>query len=140
MLEELEWKTEKTRAALEEAERQGKDDKTMKKRFDSAKKATKTQREKIRKIKNSYHTSSQKVRKQVEESSGRSKETIDRMSFQVEAQEITRDYNLGTSLKNYIDPRIYYDWGRCINFNWRSYYPATLQKKFSWIEEQQEEE
>ena len=139
-LEELEWKTEKARTALEEADRQGKGDKTMKKRFDSAKKATKTQREKIRKIKNSYLTSSQKVRKQVEERSRRSKETIDRMSFQVEAQEITRDYNLGTSLKNYIDPRIYYDWGRSISFNWRSYYPATLQKKFSWIEEQQEEE
>jgi DNA topoisomerase-1 len=56
------------------------------------------------------------------------------MRLQVEAQEITRDYNLGTSLKNYIDPRVYLDWGRRVGYDWKSYYPATLQRKFSWIE------
>ena len=30
--------------------------------------------------------------------------------------------------------------GKKVGFDWRSYYPTTLQKKFSWIEEQPEEE
>ncbi|MCK4477368.1 DNA topoisomerase I [Candidatus Bathyarchaeota archaeon] len=46
----------------------------------------------------------------------------------------TRDYNLGTSLKSYIDPRIYYRWGRKVDFDWKLYYPKALQKKFSWVE------
>jgi len=48
----------------------------------------------------------------------------------------TRDYNLRTSLKSYIDPRIYYCWGKSIDFDWKLYYPKTLQKKFSWVETQ----
>jgi DNA topoisomerase I len=139
-LRELELYKEKARKTLEEAEKRGKDHYMLKKRFDSANKAMKMQRNKIRKLRNSYLTIIQKVKKQMEERSLRGKETIDRMSYQVEAQEITREYNLGTSLKNYIDPRIYYNWGRRIGFDWRSYYPTTLQKKFSWVEEQQEEE
>ncbi len=80
------------------------------------------------------------MKKQLEERKRRNREAVERMRLQVEAQEMTRDYNLGTSLKNYVDPRIYYDWGKQVRFDWRSYYPTTLQKKFSWIEEQQEEE
>jgi DNA topoisomerase-1 len=52
----------------------------------------------------------------------------------IEAVRETRDYNLGTSLKSYIDPRIYYRWGRKVDFDWKLYYPKTLQKKFSWVE------
>jgi len=48
----------------------------------------------------------------------------------------TRDYNLRTSLKSYIDPRIYYSWGKSMDFDWRLYYPKTLQNKFSWVEKQ----
>lgn len=46
----------------------------------------------------------------------------------------TRDYNLGTSLKSYIDPRIYYKWGQKVDFDWKLHYPKALQKKFSWVE------
>ena len=51
---------------------------------------------------------------------------------------MTRDYNLGTSMKSYIDPRIYYDWGRKVDYDWKSYYSKTLQKKFSWVDPDQE--
>jgi DNA topoisomerase-1 len=78
--------------------------------------------------------------KQLEEKRLRDREAVERIRLQIEAQEMTSDYNLGTSLKNYIDPRIYYDWGKRVGFDWRSYYPITLQKKFSWIEEQSEDE
>jgi len=57
-------------------------------------------------------------------------------ALQLKIKEIkdTRDYNLRTSLKSYIDPRIYYSWGKSIDFDWKLYYPKTLQKKFSWVE------
>jgi len=57
--------------------------------------------------------------------------------LQIDEQRETKDYNLGTSLKSYVDPRIYYRWGSDVGFDWKKYYPSTLQKKFSWIEEQQ---
>lgn len=113
---------------------------SLRKRVEAAKKATKARREFSRKIKNNYLISSQKLKKQLEKSKQRGREAIERMRLQVEAQEITRDYNLGTSLKNYVDPRIYYDWGKKVGYDWRSYYPATLQKKFSWIEQQRDED
>lgn len=56
------------------------------------------------------------------------------LEYKIKAVRETRDYNLGTSLKSYIDPRIYYNWGRKIDFDWKLYYPKTLQRKFSWLE------
>lgn len=56
------------------------------------------------------------------------------LQYKIKAFRETRDYNLGTSLKSYIDPRIYYRWGRKVDFDWKLYYPKTLQKKFSWVE------
>jgi DNA topoisomerase-1 len=56
------------------------------------------------------------------------------LEYRIKAVRETRDYNLGTSLKSYIDPRIYYKWGQKVDFDWKLYYPKTLQRKFSWIE------
>jgi DNA topoisomerase-1 len=140
ILVEAERREEELRAQLTEVEKVGRDQKTPKKRLVTAREKTKTVREHIRKLKNTYVTASLKAKKLLEEKKLRDKEAVERMTMQVEAQEITRDYNLGTSLKNYIDPRIYYDWGKQVGFDWRSYYPTTLQKKFSWIEEHPEKE
>lgn len=57
------------------------------------------------------------------------------LQYKIKAYQETKDYNLGTSLKSYIDPRIYYRWGHKVDFDWKLYYPATLQKKFSWVED-----
>jgi DNA topoisomerase-1 len=139
-LVEAEAKEGEQRAKLAEVEKAGGDTKAAKKRFEAARDASKTARERVRKLKNTYVTASLNLKKQIEERKRRDRETVERMRMQVEAQEITRDYNLGTSLKNYVDPRIYYDWGKRVGFDWRSYYPTTLQKKFSWIEESPEDE
>lgn len=56
------------------------------------------------------------------------------LQYKIEALRETRDYNLRTSLKSYIDPRIYYRWGRKVDFDWKLYYPKALQKKFSWVD------
>jgi len=61
-------------------------------------------------------------------------ERIQALRLKIQEVEATRDYNLRTSLKSYIDPRIYYSWGKSIDFDWKLYYPKTLQNKFSWVE------
>jgi DNA topoisomerase-1 len=44
-----------------------------------------------------------------------------------------RTWNLGTSLKSYIDPRVYYRWGQSVDYDVIGrYYPKTLQRKFAW--------
>jgi DNA topoisomerase I len=44
----------------------------------------------------------------------------------------SKEYNLGTSLKSYIDPTAYVKWAKKIKFDITKFYPKTLQKKFSW--------
>lgn len=57
------------------------------------------------------------------------------LAFRIKSIRETKEYNLGTSLKSYIDPRIYYRWGKKVEFDWKLYYPKALQKKFSWVEQ-----
>ncbi|MCS6784316.1 MAG: DNA topoisomerase I [Candidatus Caldarchaeum sp.] len=45
-----------------------------------------------------------------------------------------RDYNLSTSLRNYIDPRVYKAWGKYTGHDWRKIYTASLLRKFKWVE------
>ncbi len=61
-------------------------------------------------------------------------ERIQALRVKIQEVQSTRDYNLRTSLKSYIDPRVYYSWGKSVDFDWKVYYPKTLQKKFSWVE------
>jgi len=44
----------------------------------------------------------------------------------------TREYNLATSLKSYIDPMTYVKWATTIDFPLDKIYTKTLRKKFSW--------
>jgi DNA topoisomerase-1 len=56
------------------------------------------------------------------------------MALDVEFTRKTKDYNLNTSLKNYIDPRIYKSWCDYVGYDWNKLYTTSLQKKFSWVE------
>jgi DNA topoisomerase-1 len=51
----------------------------------------------------------------------------------LEMAKLTRDYNLNTSMKNYIDPRVYKAWASHLGFDWQTLYPKTMQRKFSWV-------
>jgi len=64
----------------------------------------------------------------------KSKEKLRALRQKIIVTKKTKDYNLRTSLKSYIDPRAYYDWGRKVDYDWKLHYPKTLQKKFSWVE------
>jgi len=46
----------------------------------------------------------------------------------------SRTWNLGTSLKSYIHPKIVYKWCNRVEYDWRKVYTKTLQRKFEgWI-------
>ena len=64
----------------------------------------------------------------------KSAEGVKALKIKIKTMKATRDYNLGTSLKSYVDPRLYYRWGRKVDFDWKLYYSKTLQRKFSWVE------
>ncbi|MBN1400778.1 MAG: hypothetical protein JXA74_08065 [Anaerolineae bacterium] len=45
-----------------------------------------------------------------------------------------RTLNLNTSLKSYIDPRVYYEWGKQVDYDALGrYYPTALRRKFAWV-------
>ncbi len=46
----------------------------------------------------------------------------------------TRTWNLGTSLKSYIHPKVVYTWCQRVDYNWRKVYTSALQRKFAWID------
>ena len=48
----------------------------------------------------------------------------------------SRTWNLGTSLKSYIHPKVVYNWSQRVDYDWRKVYNKTLQRKFEgWIEQ-----
>ncbi len=47
----------------------------------------------------------------------------------------SRTWNLGTSMKSYIHPKVVYDWCQKVDYDWKKVYSKTLQRKFAWIEE-----
>jgi DNA topoisomerase-1 len=57
---------------------------------------------------------------------------IEKKKLDIELTKRTKEYNLGTSLKSYIDPIAYVKWARKVDFDLEKFYPATLRKKFSW--------
>jgi DNA topoisomerase-1 len=44
----------------------------------------------------------------------------------------TKNFNLNTSLKNYIDPRLFKSWSDHVGLDWAKIYSKSLQRKFSW--------
>jgi len=64
----------------------------------------------------------------------RMEERVERVELQLKLQKETRDYNLGTSLRNYIDPRVMRAWLLYIDLDWNTIYTTTLRRKFKWAE------
>ncbi|MGD0160543.1 MAG: hypothetical protein ABSB89_09630 [Candidatus Bathyarchaeia archaeon] len=58
--------------------------------------------------------------------------TLEKAKLDVVLTKETQEYNLGTSLKSYIDPMVYVKWACRMNFPVGKLYPKTLRKKFSW--------
>ena len=63
-------------------------------------------------------------------------ERVEKQSLLINLTQNTKDYNLGTSLRNYIDPRILKAWTDEMGMEWERMYTAALQKKFLWVGEE----
>jgi DNA topoisomerase-1 len=61
---------------------------------------------------------------------------IERAKLDLELTKLTKEYNLGTSLKSYIDPTAYVKWAKKVKFDIEKFYPKTLRNKFSWALQQ----
>ena len=119
---------------------QGKTTKGVKNRILSKKKTIKNTRERIKNRKIKHKERIEKLKAGKVNRRIKDKASIEKASLQIKAKELTKDYNLNTSLKSYIDPRIYYDWSKKVDYDWRRYYSKSLQKKYSWIDPEPQKE
>lgn len=61
----------------------------------------------------------------------------DKLRVQSSIASRKRTWNLGTSLKSYIDPRVYYRWGQAVEYDvLERYYPKALRLKFAWVRDE----
>ena len=73
---------------------------------------------------------------EVKKATGKKTEALEtriaRAKLDLELTKLTKEYNLGTSLKSYIDPTAYVKWAKKVKFDIEKFYPKTLRNKFSW--------
>jgi DNA topoisomerase-1 len=97
------------------------------------------ERERIR-----YAKKIERAKKKVETAEGqleRARTALDKAQAKDEVTVKKRTWNLGTSLKSYIDPRVFYEWGQEVDYDvLECYYPKALQRKFAWVREEDETE
>jgi len=97
------------------------------KKVESTEPKTNTQKKnKVKRIK----TLNEQIKKQKK----KHKERTEKLKLQIDLSEKTKDYNLGTSLRNYIDPRIIKAWTDEVGAEWEKMYTSALQKKFLWVQ------
>jgi DNA topoisomerase-1 len=69
----------------------------------------------------------------------RARTSLGRIKAQASVAAKKRTWNLGTSLKSYIDPRVYYAWGQDVEYDvLERFYPKALRRKFAWVREDEQ--
>ena len=124
---------QKKRDALKKFEKTNPTDKslaTLKKVETSSPKTDKQKQAKQKRIKT--------LKEQIKKQKQKHAERIEKIRLSVDLSEKTRDYNTGTSLRNYIDPRIFKAWTDEVGAEWEKLYTAALQKKFLWVKSETE--
>ena len=119
---------------LADRKEQGKPVRALERRISLQREAVARQKQRLNELKTKHAERMEKLGQRLESRRQRDKAAIDKLKLRIETQKETRDYNLATSLKSYIDPRIYYEWGKQVDYDWKRYYQKTLQRKFSWVE------
>ena len=120
---------EKKRDTLKKIEK----DQPWKKTEETLKKAT------IKETKTDAQTKTKEKRiktlnEQIKKQKKKQKERQEKLKLQIDLSGKTKDYNLGTSLRNYIDPRVVKAWTDGVGAEWEKLYTAALQKKFLWVQ------
>ena len=90
---------------------------------------------KTEKLKEKQKERIKKIKTTIKNRKAKHIERIEKLELQVSLSEKTRDYNLGTSLRNYIDPRIFKTWTDDVGADWEKLYTSALQKKFLWVKD-----
>jgi len=88
---------------------------------------------KTEKLKEKQKERIKKIKTMIKKRKTKHAERIEKLELQINLTEKTRDYNLGTSLRNYIDPRIFKAWTDEVGAEWEKLYTSALQKKFLWV-------
>ena len=76
------------------------------------------------------------LNEQIKKQKSKHKERLEKLGLQIDLSEKTKDYNIGTSLRNYIDPRVFKAWTEEVGAEWEKLYTSALQKKFLWVKEE----
>ncbi|OGC09106.1 hypothetical protein A2V82_06385 [candidate division KSB1 bacterium RBG_16_48_16] len=95
-------------------------------------------RKKKKTIKERYDRRIESTAKAIETNRTRQEKTriqLGRLRAHRATAQQNRAWNLGTSQKSYIDPRIFYQWGKKVDYDvLEKFYSKTLRIKFQWIE------
>jgi DNA topoisomerase-1 len=80
-----------------------------------------------------WEESLKKKEQKLEEYKAKGKEErVRKMSMDIDLAKETKEYNLNTSLKNYIDPRVIKSWADSVGLDWKKIYTSSLLRKFEW--------
>ena len=107
-------------------------------RFESKEKIkAETKPDKQKKIRIRYQKRIEAMKRRIEATKQRQEKAriqLGKLKAQMAIAQKNRTWNLGTSQKSYIDPRVFHEWGKKVNYNvLDNYYSATLQRKFMWV-------
>ena len=98
--------------------------------------------DKEKRVKARYKKRIETARRRVEraqEMLERAKLARDKVKVQASIASKKRTWNLGTSLKSYVDPRVCYQWGEQVDYDvLEKYYPTALRRKFAWVREEED--
>ncbi len=91
-------------------------------------------------VKERYEKRITRAKEMIATSQGRIKraeQAIGKIEAQMTLSSHKRMWNLNTSLKSYIDPRVYVRWGERVEYDvLEKYYPKALRLKFAWAKEE----
>ncbi|PVX23545.1 MAG: DNA topoisomerase I [Candidatus Bathyarchaeum sp.] len=134
LLKAAEEKLEAVNLQLDAKKKEGKDVTALSKRVNRQRDVVIRQRQRIKDMKAKQAERTEKLKQSLEKRKLRDIAALEKMDFKITVQKETKDYNVSTSLKSYIDPRIYYEWGKQVQYDWKQYYAKSLHKKFSWLD------
>jgi DNA topoisomerase-1 len=133
-LKSFEDKLEELMLQLETQKSEEKDVSALNKRLKRQRETVTRQKQRIKDMKTKQAERIEKLKQSLENRKLRNNATLEKMKLKITVQEETRDYNISTSLKSYVDPRIYSEWGKKVAYDWKQYYPKSLHNKFSWLD------
>jgi DNA topoisomerase-1 len=94
-------------------------------------------------VRTRYAKKIERAKKKVEAAQDRlerAQAALDKAQTQDNVAARKRTWNLVTSLKSYIDPRVFYKWGQKVEYDvLERYYPTALRRKFAWVKEEADE-